>query len=56
MVFCLDSYKLTKSENKVQLSAYKGIFKETFCSERETGLIKPVGKWLCSLPKDVWGE
>ena len=56
-VMCCDSYVLSRTEEKgVELVAYKGVFKEKFAAGNESGILEPLGKWLCRLPKTVWDK
>jgi hypothetical protein len=55
LLVVLDEYYLKKDNTgKVSITVCKSIFKETFTSKDEYGLIKPLGDWLCKLPKTIW--
>lgn len=52
----LDTFVLTKTEKGVKLVAYLQLFKQEFNCDTVFDLVKPLGDWLCSLPKGVWSD
>ncbi|MDH8700844.1 putative xylose isomerase-like sugar epimerase [Dysgonomonadaceae bacterium PH5-43] len=55
LLITLDGYCLSKvNEKEVSLRVFIEIFSNEFKAKDELGLIKPLGDWLCSLPKGIW--
>jgi len=50
----VDIFQLSKTEKGVFLTVYVQLFKHNLTGNSLFDLIKPLGDWLCSLPKGVW--
>lgn len=52
----LDTFVLTKTDKRIKLTAYLGMFKQEFNLNSIFDIAQPLGDWLCSLPKGVWDD
>lgn len=55
LLMTCDAYKFEKKDGlQLTLIAYKSIYKVELIAENEFLFVRPLGDWLCSLPKQIW--